>query len=66
MEFVIVAILLIVIASIIGAISSKNINMRSGEKECLYDKQTIDIMKTYCLINDEEYRLMLKNLNERK
>ncbi|MGL5649012.1 MAG: hypothetical protein ACRDDY_14275 [Clostridium sp.] len=66
MEFVLVASLLIVIASIVGVISAKHVNARNREDECLYDKETVDIMKTYCLINDEEYRLMLKNLNEKK
>lgn len=66
MEFVLVASILIVAATIVGVMSAKHVNSKNGEEKCLYDKETIDIMKTYCLINDEEYRLMLKNLNEKK
>ncbi|MGL4847608.1 MAG: hypothetical protein ACRC28_01590 [Clostridium sp.] len=66
MEFVLVASLLIVTASIVGVMTTKHVNTKNREEKCLYDKETIDIMKTYCLINDEEYRLMLKNLNEKK
>ena len=65
MAFVVVASLLIFIASMVGRVTSKQAIVEL-EKKSLYDKTTVDIMKTYKLINDEEYKLMLLELKEEK
>lgn len=65
MGFVVVASLMIFIAIVIGVTTSKQTE-HSFESSCLYDRDTINIMKTYKLINDEEYRLMLDRLEKEK
>lgn len=65
MEFVIVASLMVTIAIIIGAITNKQ-TIDEIKDGCLYDKDTVTIMKRYKLINDEECRLMLDKLKKDK
>lgn len=65
MEFVIVASLMITIAIVIGAVTNKQ-TMDEIKDNCLYDKDTVSIMKRYKLINDEECRLMLDKLKKEK
>lgn len=65
MEFVVVASLMVFIAIVIGGRTSRQTE-NPFESSCLYDRDTINIMKTYKLINDEEYRLMLDKLEKEK
>lgn len=65
MEFVIVASLMVIIAIVIGAVTNKQ-TMDEIKDNCLYDKDTVSIMKRYKLINDEECRLMLDKLKKEK
>ncbi|WP_194192562.1 hypothetical protein [Clostridium chrysemydis] len=60
MEFISIAFIMIVIAVIVGAnINRKNID-KYLEKDVLYDKETLDILKRYELITEEQYNDMIE------
>lgn len=64
MEFVIGTsfIILFLVMIVRDSIRSKNIR----KNECLYDQETVRIMRNYKLINDDEYRLMIENLKKKE
>lgn len=64
MEFVIVISFIVLIAIVIGR--TANSSEVIPDKKCLYDQDTVKIMRTYKLINDDEYRLMLADLKKKE
>ncbi|MCR6516235.1 MAG: hypothetical protein ACRDCB_07515 [Clostridium sp.] len=60
MGFISIALIMIIIAVIVGAnINCKNID-KYLEKDILYDKDTLDILKRYELITEEQYNDMIE------
>lgn len=62
MDFIVVAICMAVIAIIIGIkTNSYNISECISEKK-LYDKETLEIMKRYDLITEDQYKNMIDSI----